>query len=278
MFAWVLILVAWVLFLSLILHDVTKDEATGSAVSIAARKLRALIALAVIRFRKFRRARAKAIARARAEKRAATEAAAAAAAASTAAAALAAPPSPVPAEPVAAEPSTVSTPAEQAPAEPAPAEQSSVEPAFAEQMPVETASPEIAPSTPIPSDTSQSEESETPQHIAPEAIRLVPETAKQVPTSEAPAPKKKWWRSQNERAAKTIPEIETAITEAVKSTAPDCGGFVGVIVRQKTPKSRQDVNWELQGVKFGKADKKRANDALHGIVKQMQREFRLSDQ
>ena len=66
--------------------------------------------------------------------------------------------------------------------------------------------------------------------------------------------------------------------EAVKSAAPDCRDFVGVIVRQKTPRSRQDVNWELKGVKFGKADKKRVNDALHGIVKQMQREFRVTDQ
>ena len=250
MFAWVLILVAWVACLSLILHDVTKDEAAGSAISTAASKVRALIALAVIRFRKFRRARAKAIARARAEKekQAAIERAAAAAK----------PPAPA-AEPV----SSASPPAEPASAE-APADLS-----------VETASPEIAPSAPTPPEPSQPE---TPQQVAPEAIRLAPEAVKQVPAPDASAQKKKWWRSQDERAAKTIPELETAITEAVKSTAPDCEDFVGVIVRQKAPKSRQAANWELQGIRFGKADKKLANDALQGIVKQMQREYRLTDQ
>ena len=230
MFAWVLILVAWVALLSLILHDVTKDETAGGAVLTAARKARALAALAVIRFRKSRRARAKAISRARAEKQAAIAVAAAAAESRS--------PEPTTAEPVSAEPETVS--------------------------------PEIAPSTPIPSETSQ--------HVAPEAIKLAPEAIGQVSALEASAPKKKWWRPHDVRAAKTIPELETAITDAVKSTAPDCGNFVGVIIRQKTPKSRQDVNWELQGIRFGKADKKLVNDALPGIVKQMQREFRLTDQ
>jgi hypothetical protein len=242
MFAWVLILVAWVAFLSLILHDVTKDETAGGAVLTAARKVRALIALAVIRFRKFRRARAKAIARARADKHAAIAVAAAAAAGSRS-------PGPTTAEPVSAEPV-------------------SAVPTSAEPAPAETVSPEIAPSMPIPSETSQPE---TPQRVAPEAIKLAP-------AQDPSAPRKKWWRSQDDRPAKTIPELESAIAEAVRSAAPDCGNFVGVIVRQKTPKSRQDVNWELQGVRFGKADKKLVNDALHGIVKQMQREFRLTDQ
>ncbi len=264
MFAWVLILVAWVAFLSLILHDVTKDdEDAGSAVLIAAGKVRALIALAVIRLRKFRRARAKAIARARAEKQAAIEAAAVSAERpspelTTAAA--------VSAEPV----SSVATSAEPVSVQPV-----SVEPAPADLMSAETVSPGIAPSSPTPAETSQPE---ALQQVAPGAIRLAPEAVKQVPASEASVPKKKWWRPQDDRAAKTIPELETAITEAVKSTAPDCGDFVGVIVRQKTPKSRQDVNWELQGVRFGKADKKLVNDALHGIVKQMQREYRVADQ
>jgi hypothetical protein len=227
MFAWVLILIAWVALLSLILHDVTRDETSGSAVLIAARKVRALIALAFTKARRSRRARARATARARAAKQAAIVTSPAET------------PSP---EPVSPEP---------LPPEPVSPETASPEPASAEPI-------SLAPAAP-----------ETPRHFAPEAIKL---------GVNASAPKKKWWRSQNDRAAKTIPEIESAIVEAVRSAAPDCRDFVGVIVRQKTPRSRQDVNWELQGVKFGKADKKRANDALHGIVKQMQREFRVTDQ
>ena len=226
MFAWVLILIAWIALLSLILHDVTRDEASGSAVLIAARKVRALIALAITKARRSRRARARATARARAAKQAAIVAAAEA-------------PSPEPVSP---------------------------EPLPPEPVSPETTSPETAPPEPV---SLAPAAPETPPHFAPEVIKLA---------VDASAPKKKWWKSQNDRAAKTIPEIESAIVEAVKSAAPDCRDFVGVIVRQKTPKSRQDVNWELQGVKFGKADKKRVNDALHGIVKQMQREFRVTDQ
>jgi hypothetical protein len=250
MFVWVLILVGWIVFLSLILHDVTKEEAAGSAVLIGARKVRALIASAVIRFRRFRRARARAIARARAKRQAAIAAAAAAAA--------------------------------EAPAvEPAVAKPISAEPAFAELVSAETVSPGIAPSTPTPSEEplrAEPPQPEATQQVPPEAIKLAPEAIRQVQAAETPTPKRKWWRPHDDRAAKTIPELETAITHAVKSAAPDCRDFVGVIVRQKTPKSRHDVNWELQGIRFGKADKELVNDALRGILKQMQQEYRVPDQ
>jgi hypothetical protein len=73
------------------------------------------------------------------------------------------------------------------------------------------------------------------------------------------------------------PTLETAIAEAVKRGVPECGEFVGVIVQRTTPKSRFDSNWVLRGVKFGKADREKANEALTAIVARMQREFRLSD-
>jgi len=47
MIAWVLILVLWIAFFSLILHDVTKDDPNGSAVSSAATALAAFLAHAV---------------------------------------------------------------------------------------------------------------------------------------------------------------------------------------------------------------------------------------
>jgi hypothetical protein len=270
MVAWILILVAWVACLSLILHDVTKEEAAGSAVLIGARKVGALIVLTAIRFRKFRRARARAIARARAEQQAAVEAAAAAAAKSPS-------PEPKAARPALAEVvSEVPTSPEPVSVEPASAELTSGEPTSAEPMPAETVSPEIAPLTPIPPE--EPSQPEIPQQVAPEAIKLAPEVMRRVAVPETSAPKKKRWFAHDDRAARSIPELETAITHAVKSAAPDCKDFVGVIVRQKTPKSRHDVNWELQGVRFGKADKKLVNDTLRGIVKQMQREYRVPDQ
>lgn len=90
-----------------------------------------------------------------------------------------------------------------------------------------------------------------------------------------PPPRKKWWRKDG-RASKTIPELELTIAEAVKAT-PSCEAFVGVVVRQMTPKSRLDANWELRGIKFGKADRKIANQTLATVIERMQRQFRLTE-
>jgi hypothetical protein len=87
------------------------------------------------------------------------------------------------------------------------------------------------------------------------------------------APKKKSWRNGN-RVSATIPELEMAITMAVKA-APECEAFVGVIVQKKTPKSRLDVNWQLRGAKFGNSDRKVAGEILATTIESMQREFYL---
>jgi hypothetical protein len=81
-------------------------------------------------------------------------------------------------------------------------------------------------------------------------------------------------RDQHPIGAQTL---ETAIAEAVKRGMPECGEFVGVIVQRTTPQSRFDPNWVLRGVKFGKADREKASEALTAIVDRMQREFRLAD-
>jgi hypothetical protein len=71
--------------------------------------------------------------------------------------------------------------------------------------------------------------------------------------------------------------LELAITEAIRKRAPGCESFVGVIVQQTMPKSRFDANWAVRGVKFGKADREKVNEAIAAIVERMQREFRLAD-
>ena len=71
--------------------------------------------------------------------------------------------------------------------------------------------------------------------------------------------------------------LQSAITKAVKKAEPACETFVGVIVQRTTPKSRFDANWALRGVKFGRADREKANKAVTTVVERMQREFRLSD-
>jgi hypothetical protein len=69
--------------------------------------------------------------------------------------------------------------------------------------------------------------------------------------------------------------LQSAITEAVKKSDPGCQLFVGVIVERTTPKSRFDANWEIKGIKFGKANRDKCSQALATIVERMQREFGL---
>jgi hypothetical protein len=71
--------------------------------------------------------------------------------------------------------------------------------------------------------------------------------------------------------------LESAITEAIRKRAPGCESFVGVIVQPTRPKSRFDANWVVRGVKFGRADREKVNEAIATIVESMQREYSLAD-
>jgi hypothetical protein len=72
--------------------------------------------------------------------------------------------------------------------------------------------------------------------------------------------------------------LQSAITDAVKKAEPACEAFVGVIVEPTTPKSHFDANWALKGIKFGRSDREKANEAVMSIVERMQRQFRLSNE
>jgi hypothetical protein len=71
--------------------------------------------------------------------------------------------------------------------------------------------------------------------------------------------------------------LESAITNAVKSSDPTCEAFIGVFVERATPRSRADANWTLRGVKFGKAERRSCNAVLSIIVERLKREFEISD-
>ncbi len=196
MFAWILILGSWVAVLFLILHDATKDDSDGSAITKAAKKVaknvKALASLAVPKARERRE-----------------------------------------------------TPNLKAPS-------------------LETPNPE----TPSPETPSL----ETPSPGTPQGETSTP------PVQPAPVPprKKNWWRNEF-RVAMTAPELESAISDAVKKAAPGCEDFVGVIVQHTTPRSHRDPNWDVRGVKFGKADRKAVDEALAAVVERMRHEFLLSD-
>jgi hypothetical protein len=83
-------------------------------------------------------------------------------------------------------------------------------------------------------------------------------------------------RSDN-RDLVSLATLERTIAGTVRWSAPDCERFVGVIVQRTTPKSRFDANWTLRGVRFGKADREKANVAVTTIVERLQREFRVPD-
>jgi hypothetical protein len=81
-------------------------------------------------------------------------------------------------------------------------------------------------------------------------------------------------KAADERRLIVSETLKSAIVEAVQKAEP---AFVDVIVQRISPKSRFDTNWAIKGVKFGKADREKANRAVTTVVERMQREFRLSD-
>jgi hypothetical protein len=86
--------------------------------------------------------------------------------------------------------------------------------------------------------------------------------------------KPNWWHT-DQRISMTVPELELAIAEAVRKASPACEGFLSVIVEHKTPNTRQGPDWDIRGVRFGKADRKMVDETLSTVVKRMQQEIRL---
>jgi hypothetical protein len=72
------------------------------------------------------------------------------------------------------------------------------------------------------------------------------------------------------------PTIEMSITAAMKAL-PGCEAFIGVFIKQMPAKSGFDANWVVQGVRFGKTDRKTASEALASIVARMQSDFSVPD-
>jgi hypothetical protein len=84
-------------------------------------------------------------------------------------------------------------------------------------------------------------------------------------------------RSVDNRNPISREAMQAAITEAVKKADPGCEPFVGVIVQRTKPTSRLEANWAVRGIKFGRADRNKASNAVTAIVERMQREFNLSE-
>jgi hypothetical protein len=88
-----------------------------------------------------------------------------------------------------------------------------------------------------------------------------------------------WQRAKpsDDRSSVSRDLLQSAITEAVKKADNGCETFAGVVIKRETPKSRLDANWAVQGVRFGRADRDKAGQALATIVERAQRYFSLAE-
>jgi hypothetical protein len=71
--------------------------------------------------------------------------------------------------------------------------------------------------------------------------------------------------------------LEELIAGEVRAQ-PGCDAFVGVLLEKVRPASTGDSNWDLLGVRFGRADRKAVNEALAPIVARLKNEFGMSDE
>ena len=73
-------------------------------------------------------------------------------------------------------------------------------------------------------------------------------------------------------------ELEQSLAGAVRTIAPECQAFVGVIIERVVPQLRGGVNWAVKGVRYGKADRDRCEAALGVCLREKQLEYVLSDE
>ena len=85
-------------------------------------------------------------------------------------------------------------------------------------------------------------------------------------------------RQADDRNAISRQAMQAAISVAVKKADPDCKPFIGVIVQRTIPKSSLETNWAIRGIKFGRADRNKAKEAVDTIVQRLQREFILNNE
>jgi hypothetical protein len=69
--------------------------------------------------------------------------------------------------------------------------------------------------------------------------------------------------------------LEMAITAAVQKSDPQCEPFVGVLIEHHAPRSREDTNWAIKGIRFGRAARDKCSAALVVVVDKMQDAFEL---
>jgi hypothetical protein len=90
------------------------------------------------------------------------------------------------------------------------------------------------------------------------------------------SPKSKKLPAAN-RTSMTRAALELAIVEAIRTSSPECGALIGIIVERVIPKLPGGANWAVKGIKFGKADRAQCSAAISKLVEDGQLEFEISD-
>jgi cold shock CspA family protein len=76
----------------------------------------------------------------------------------------------------------------------------------------------------------------------------------------------------------TRANLEQSLADAVRSVAPECQAFVGVIIERVVPEKPGGANWAVKGVRYGRADRDRCEAALGMSLREKQLEYVLSDE
>ena len=71
--------------------------------------------------------------------------------------------------------------------------------------------------------------------------------------------------------------LERCLTDAVRKSAPECEGFVGVIIQRVMPEGLDGANWVVKGVRYGKADRSRCETVLGTSLREKQQNYVLVD-
>jgi hypothetical protein len=83
--------------------------------------------------------------------------------------------------------------------------------------------------------------------------------------------------ARTQRQYVTTRALEEMIADEVRAQ-PGCDAFVAVLLERVRPASAGDSNWDLLGLRFGRADRKTVNEALAPIVARLKTEFGMLDE
>jgi hypothetical protein len=85
------------------------------------------------------------------------------------------------------------------------------------------------------------------------------------------------WTKRRDSDRKRVPRetLERMITVAVKNSDRQCEPFVGVFIEHLAPKSPEDANWAIKGIRFGRAERAKCSAVLTTVVNKMRGKFKL---